>query len=413
MDPYDFNITAGIEDVAAKYDFTFMMNDNITSRFGASATFHQYGQGKLNDKTGAIGAFMGVDPANEVVRKALEYSLYFTNDHKLGPLFSIRYGLRLSMFQNVGAETLYLFNDNYECYDQVDYGKGEIFNTEINLEPRVAAMYQINEFSSIKASYLRTVQYAQVATNATGGIPFDLWFPSSPNIKPQKCDQFAIGYFRNFMNDNIETSVELFYKNIHNVIDFVDDAFFIGNIYVDGEVRAGKGRSYGAEFLVRKNFGNFTGWISYTYSRSLRTVKEINFGEEYVSPYDRPHNISIVLNYAFNNRFDVSASWVYNTGQPVTYPYGKYTVDGVTYSIYNGERNKSRYPDYHRLDLSATIKCKERKNWQGEWNFSVYNAYARKNVWAVLFTTGEDNNIQAQQVSLFSIIPSVSYNFKF
>jgi hypothetical protein len=142
-------------------------------------------------------------------------------------------------------------------------------------------------------------------------------------------------------------------------------------------------------------------------------VKEINFGEEYVSPYDRPHNISIVLNYAFNNRFDVSASWVYNTGQPVTYPYGKYTVDGVTYSIYNGERNKSRYPDYHRLDLSATIKCKERKNWQGEWNFSVYNAYARKNVWAVLFTTGEDNSIQAQQVSLFSIIPSVSYNFKF
>jgi hypothetical protein len=215
------------------------------------------------------------------------------------------------------------------------------------------------------------------------------------------------------MNDNIETSVELFYKDIHNVIDFVDDAFFIGNIYVDGEVRAGKGRSYGAEFLVRKNFGNFTGWISYTYSRSLRTVKEINFGEEYVSPYDRPHNISIVLNYAFNNRFDVSASWVYNTGQPVTYPYGKYTVDGVTYSIYNGERNKSRYPDYHRLDLSATIKCKERKNWQGEWNFSVYNAYARKNVWAVLFTTGEDNSIQAQQVSLFSIIPSVSYNFKF
>ena len=413
MDPYDFSITAGIEDVAAKYDFTFIINDNITSRFGASATFHQYGQGKLDDKTGAIGAFMGVDPADEVVRKALEYSLYFTNDHKLGPLFSIRYGLRLSMFQNVGAETLYLFDDNYECYDQVDYGKGEIFNTEINLEPRLAAMYQINEFSSIKASYLRTVQYAQVATNATGGIPFDLWFPSSPNIKPQKCDQFAIGYFRNFHNDDIETSVELFYKNIHNVIDFVDDAFFIGNVYVDGEVRAGKGRSYGAEFLVRKNFGNFTGWLSYTYSRSLRTVKEINFGEEYVSPYDRPHNISIVLNYAFNKRFDVSASWVYNTGQPVTYPYGKYTVDGVTYSVYNGERNKSRYPDYHRLDLSATIKCKEKKNWQGEWNFSIYNAYARKNVWAVLFTSDDNNNIVTQQVSLFSIIPSVSYNFKF
>ena len=415
MVPYDFDIIAGIEDISAKYDFTYLLNDNITSRFGASATFHQYGQGKLDDRTGVIAKYMGVSPDDEIVRKALEYSLYFSNDHKFGDLFSIRYGLRLSMFQNIGKETLYLFDDKYECYDYKDYASGEIFNTNINLEPRLAAMYQINDVSSIKASYLRTVQYAQVATNATGGIPFDLWFPSSPNIKPQKCDQFAIGYFRNFLHNDIEASVELFYKNIHNVIDFADDAFFIGNAYVDGEVRSGKGRAYGAEFLVRKNFGLFTGWISYTYSRSKRTVKDINFGEEYVSPFDRPHNINIVLNYEFNRRFDISATWVYNTGQPVTYPYGKYTIDGVTYAIYNGERNKSRYPDYHRLDLSATLKCKNRhKNWKGEWNFSIYNAYGRKNTWAVIFVPTEDGNvINTKQVSLFSVIPSVSYNFKF
>ena len=229
MDPYKFNIIAGIEDIAAKYDFTLNINENITSRFGASATFHQYGQGRLEDKTGSIAAFMDVDPSNEVVRKALEYSLYFSNDHKLGPLFSVRYGLRLSMFQNIGKETLFLFDDNYVFYDQIDYASGKIFNTEINLEPRLAAMYQINEFSSIKASYGRTVQYAQLATNATAGIPFDMWFPTSPNIKPQKCDQFSIGYFRNFLNDEIETSVELFYKNIHNVIDFADNATLIGN----------------------------------------------------------------------------------------------------------------------------------------------------------------------------------------
>lgn len=414
MNPYDFSITAGIEDLSAKYDFTYLMNENITSRFGVSSTFHQYGQGKLDDKTGVIGMYMGVDPSNEVVRKALEHSVYFSNDHKLGPLFSIRYGLRLSLFQNIGKETLFLFDEKYNCYDQINYASGDIFNTEANLEPRLAAMYQIDEFSSIKASYLRTVQYAQVATNATGGIPFDLWFPSSPNIKPQKCDQFALGYFRNFRNNEIETSVELFYKNIHNVIDFADDAFFIGNLYVDGEVRAGIGRAYGAEFLARKNFGKLSGWISYTYSRSKRTVKDINFGEEYVSPYDRPHNVSIVLNYELTKRFDVSATWVYNTGQPVTYPYGKYTVDGVTYSIYNGERNKSRYPDYHRLDLSATLKCKDRhKNWKGEWNLSVYNAYGRKNTWAVIFLPDGENNIQTQQISLFSFIPSISYNFKF
>ena len=411
MDPYQFNIIAGIEDVSAKYDFTYLMNDNITSRFGAAATFHQYGQGKLKDETGSIANLLGVDPASEVVRKGLEYALYYTNDHKLGPLFSIRYGLRLSMFQNIGKETLFLFDDNYECYDQIDYGKGEIFNTQINIEPRLGAIYQINEFSSIKASYLRTVQYAQVATNATGGIPFDLWFPASPNIEPQKCDQFALGYFRNFLNDEIETSVEVYYKRMHNVIDFVDNASFIGNLYIDGEVRKGKGYAYGIEFLARKNFGNFSGWISYTYSKSMRKTPGINFDREYVSPYDKPHNISIVLNYAFNKRFDVSATWVYTTGQPVTYPCGKYTVDGITYAIYDG-RNNSRYPDYHRLDLSATIKCKEKKNWQGEWNFSVYNAYGRKNVWAVLFIP-EGNTISTQSVALFSFIPSVSYNFKF
>ena len=412
MNPYKFNIIAGIEDVAAKYDFTLLLNDNITSRFGTSATFHQYGQGRLEDKTGAIAAFMGVDPSNEVVRKALEYSLYFSNEHKFGDLFSIRYGLRYSIFQNIGKETLFLFDNNYECYNQVDYTSGKIFNTEMNLEPRLAAMYQINDFSSIKASYGRTVQYAQLASNATAGIPFDMWFPTGPNIKPQKCDQFSIGYFRNFLYNEIETSVELFYKDIHNVIDFADNATLIGNLYIDGEVRAGKGYAYGAEFLVRKNFGDFSGWISYTYSKSIRKIHGINHDREYVSPYDRPHNISIVLNYAFNKRFDISASWVYNTGQPVTYPCGKYTVDGVTYAVYNG-RNNSRYPDYHRLDLSATLKCKNRhKNWKGEWNFSIYNAYGRKNTWAVLFLS-EGDHISTTKISLFSFIPSATYNFKF
>lgn len=412
MNPYKFNIIAGIEDVAAKYDFTLLLNDNITSHFGTSATFHQYGQGRLEDKTGAIAAFMGVDPSNEVVRKALEYSLYFSNEHKFGDLFSIRYGLRYSIFQNIGKETLFLFDNNYECYNQVDYTSGKIFNTEMNLEPRLAAMYQINDFSSIKASYGRTVQYAQLASNATAGIPFDMWFPTGPNIKPQKCDQFSIGYFRNFLYNEIETSVELFYKDIHNVIDFADNATLIGNLYIDGEVRAGKGYAYGAEFLVRKNFGDFSGWISYTYSKSMRKIHGINHDREYVSPYDRPHNISIVLNYAFNKRFDISASWVYNTGQPVTYPCGKYTVDGVTYAVYNG-RNNSRYPDYHRLDLSATLKCKNRhKNWKGEWNFSIYNAYGRKNTWAVLFLS-EGDHISTTKISLFSFIPSATYNFKF
>lgn len=411
-EPFDFNINAGITDYSLKYNFAWLPTPTMTLKFGLSSTYHQYLIGELDDKTGAVSAYMQIDSDESLNRKAIESALYIFNEHKVTPLFSLRYGLRLSMFNNIGAEAFYIYDENHNWIDTKQYEKGEIFHTETHLEPRLAALYQAGATSSLKASYSRTVQYAQLASNSTGGLPFDIWFPTSPNIKPQICDQFAAGYFRNFRGNDIETSVELFYKNLNNVIDFKDDAYFYGNALVDGEVRTGKGRAYGTEFLLRKNYGKLTGWVSYTYSRSLRTVEGISHNEEYLSPYDRPHNISIVVNYAFSDRFDVSANWVYNTGQPVTFPYGKYTVDGVTYAVYNGYRNQSRYPDYHRLDLAANIKCKPHKRWQGEWSFSIYNAYARHNTWAIIFTNG-NNNISTESMYLFSIVPSVTYNFKF
>lgn len=413
MKPYDFSITAGINDYTGKYDFSWLMNDKITARFGISSTFHRYSQGELHDRTGVVAEFMKVDDNAKVYRKAIETALYYGHDHNISPFFSIRYGLRLSMYQNIGDETLYLFDENYVKYDSIIYGKGVIFNTEVNLEPRLAMMYRLTPVSSVKASYSRTVQYAQIANNATGGLPFDVWFPSSPNIKPQKCDQFAVGYFHNFRGNDIETSGEIFYKNLTDVIDFVDDAVFYGNLLIDGEVRVGKGRSYGAEFIIRKNYGKLTGWIAYTYSRSFRTVKGISHDEEYRSPYDRPHCISIVVNYEFTDRLNASANWIYNTGQPVTYPYGKYSDHGSTYAIYNGYRNQSRYPDYHRLDISVTLKGKRHERWQGEWNVSIYNVYGRHNTWAVTFKPGENNTIETERMYLFSVIPSISYNFKF
>lgn len=413
MKPYDFSLMAGIKDISGRYDFTWLMNNKITSKFGVSTTYHRYNQGEINDRTGVVAQYLGVDTQDKFYRKAIESALYYGHEHNITPLFSVRYGLRLSMYQNIGAETLYLFDENYKNYDSIIYGKGEIFNTEVNLEPRLAMMYRLSATSSVKASYSRTVQYAQLATNSTGGLPFDVWFPTNPNIKPQKCDQFAVGYFRNFRGNDIETSCELFYKNLTDVIDFVDDAFFYGNLLIDGEVRTGKGRSYGAEFLIRKNYGKLTGWISYTYSRSFRTVPGISHDQEYRSPYDRPHNISIVINYEFNDRFNASANWVYNTGQPITYPYGKFTDHGSTYAIYNGYRNQSRYPDYHRLDLSVTWKGKQHKRWQGEWNVSIYNVYGRHNTWAVMFTPGENDTLETEKLYLFSVIPSISYNFKY
>jgi len=413
MKPFDFSLMAGISDCTGKYDFTFLMNDKITAKFGISTTYHKYNQGELDDRTGVVGQYLSLDTKAKIYRKAIESAVYYGHEHNITPLFSVRYGLRLSMYQNIGEETLYLFDDNYQFYDSINYGKGDIFNTEMNLEPRFAMMYRLSAVSSVKASYSRTVQYAQLATNSTGGLPFDMWFPTNPNIKPQKCDQFAAGYFRNFKGNSIETSVEVFYKHLTDVIDFADDAFFYGNLLVDGEVRVGKGRSYGTEFIVRKNYGKLTGWVSYTYSRSFRTVKGISHDEEYRSPYDRPHCISVVVNYEFSAKFDVSANWIYNTGQPVTYPYGKYTDHGSTYAIYNGYRNQSRYPDYHRLDLSATLKGKKYERWQGEWTLSIYNVYGRHNTWAVTFTQGENNTIETEKMYLFSVIPSISYNFKF
>ena len=413
MKPYDFSIKAGIKDYTAKYYFTWLMTDKITSKFGVTATFHRYSQGELDDKTGVVAQYMSVNPDEKVYRDALEYALFYVHDHNITPFLSIRYGLRLSIYQNIGKETLYLFDNNYKFYDSINYGVGEIFNTEVNLEPRLAMMYRLSAKSSVKASYSRTVQYAQIATNATGGLPFDMWFPTNPNIRPQKCDQFALGYFRNFRGNDIETSGEIFYKNLTDVIDFVDDAFFYGNVLVDGEVRVGKGRSYGAEFIIKKNYGKLTGWISYTYSRSFRTVKGISHDKEYRSPYDRPHCISIVLNYEINDKVDVSANWIYNTGQPITYPYGKYTDHGSTYAVYNGYRNQSRYPDYHRLDVSVTWKGKQHERWQGEWNLSVYNVYGRHNAWAVTFKPTEHQGLETEKIYLFSVIPSLSYNFKF
>ena len=416
--PYDFSIKAGTDAVSLNYDFSMHWNDEHVSKFGLTTGIQSYLQGEIDDRGGALSQYLQIDQSVSVARKGLEHALYFTHDYKPTPRLTFRAGMRLSCFQNIGEEDFYAFEYAGSLAfvtDTVHYGKGEVFNTVINPEPRVAAMYQLDEHSSVKASYSRTVQYAQVASSATGGLPFDVWFPTSPNVKPQKCDQYALGYFRNFKNDAIETSVEVYYKNMQNVIDFKDNAITFGYLLVDGQLRVGKGRSYGAELLVRKNVGKFTGWISYTYSRTFRTIKGISKGLEYRSPYDRPHNIVIVGNYDLNPRITLAANWIYSTGQPVTFPYGQYTINGVTYAVYNGRRNQSRYPDYHRLDLSFTCKLGklEIKRWQHEINVSVYNAYARHNTWAITFDQGENGSIVTKNMYLFSTVPSISYNFKY
>ena len=414
--PYDFTIKAGTDALSLNYDFFMHWNERHVSKFGLTTGIQSYLQGEVEDRGGALSQYLQIDQSKSVARKGLEHGLYFTHDYTPTPRLTFRAGMRLSCFQNIGAEEFYAIDPIlYNVSDTLHYGKGEVFNTEINPEPRVAAMYQVDEHSSVKASYSRTVQYAQVASSATGGLPFDVWFPVSPNVKPQKCDQFALGYFRNFLNDAIETSVEVYYKNMKNVIDFKDNAITYANLSLDAELRTGKGRSFGVELLVRKSVGKFTGWISYTYSRSFRTINEISHNKEYRSPYDRPHNFVIVANYDISPRISVAANWIYNTGQPVTFPSGQYTINGLTYAVYNGYRNQSRYPDYHRLDLSFTCKLGKLDNrrWQHEINVSVYNAYARHNTWAITFDQDKNGAMVTKNMYLFSAVPSISYNFKY
>lgn len=411
--PYDCDIDAWTKDWTMKYDWKHKTQNNNTITAGASTAIHRFNQGSLTSNQEENYGFSLFDNTIMETRKALEHGIYGAYEAEITPRFTLKAGLRLSMFQNIGEETFYLMDEQHKCVDTIHYGKGDIFHTEIHPEPRLGLLYKLNASSSLKGAYTRTIQYAQVASNSTGGLPFDIWFPTSPNIKPQKCDQWSVGYFKNFAENKFESSVELFYKNMYNIIDFKDEASIYGNEKVDGDVRTGKGKSYGLEVLLRKNTGKLTGWLSYTYSHAVQTVEEINFGEQYRSPFDRPHNITAVLSYDFHKRWNATASWVFLSGQPCTNPYGKYTVDNVSYAIYTGYRNRSNYPNYHRLDLSLTFKTKPKKRWEGEWNLSVYNAYARHNTWAVIFSQGENHSIETTKVYLFSFVPSISYNFKF
>jgi len=277
-------------------------------------------------------------------------------------------------------------------------------------------VYQFNDVHSVKAGYSRTAQFIQLASNSAAGSPLDVWFQSTPNVKPQLCDQFAAGYFRNFRDNMFETSLELYYKNMTDVIDFKDHANLMGNSKLERELRFGAGKSYGMELMVRKNEGKLNGWVSYTLSRAIRAIDQINGGKEYRSPFDKPHNISVVLNYEFSPRWIVSANWVYAAGMPVTYPTGRYEIEGRYLPFYSA-RNEYRYPDYHRLDLSATwsFRKNDARRFKSELVFSLYNAYGRKNPWTIMFNEDEEipNKINSEMVYLFSFVPSITYNFTF
>ncbi|WP_461643901.1 TonB-dependent receptor [Labilibaculum euxinus] len=401
-----------LEDLSVKQDFNYFLNSNNTIKFGGIFTYHKFEPGYAH----GIGEESFISEYKVNNSNALEEALFVSNEQKIGEQLTLKYGIRFSMFNNIGKGTVYDFNNNYEVTDSTIYKSGNIYNTYTNWEPRLGAKYSLNEVSSVKMSYSRTSQYMQLAQNSSGGMPLDVWFPSSPNVKPQKSDQYAIGYFRNFKDNAIETSVELYYKKMKNTVDFKDFANLLLNKELEGELRFGSSEAYGIEFMAQLNLNRLDGWFGYTYASTKRTVAGINKGNTYRSPYDVPHDIKAALSYQLTKRTSISANFTYSTGKPITFPTGRAEYQGAFIKIYS-DRNSYRLPDYHRMDLALTVKNKKKPNrkWEGEWNFSLYNAYGRKNPWVVNFVQDENDpkKIYAEKTYLFTFVPSVTYNFKF
>ncbi|MEN9444602.1 MAG: hypothetical protein RIS47_1492, partial [Bacteroidota bacterium] len=283
--------------------------------------------------------------------------------------------------------------------------------------PRLSVKISLDSLQSVKLSYNRTRQYLHLVSNTSSPSPLDIWVPSNKYIKPQIADQLAVGYFRNFANNAYESSAEVYYKDMQNQIDYRDGANLFLNKHIETEMLRGKAYSYGLELMLKKNTGKLTGWISYTLAKTWRKIPGINNGQRYASSYDRTHDISVIAAYEIDDRWSLSAAWVFASGSPTTYPVAKYEIEGSS-TVYYSERNAYRLPAYHRLDLGATYEPRGNKThkWQSSWSFSLFNVYSRRNAYSISFRPNQDNPSVSEAVRLSvigSIIPSATYNFNF
>jgi hypothetical protein len=404
----DVKFSSSIQDWNLKHDFSFFPNPSHNIKFGVNVIHHKFVPGEVQSDN---VSFTDTKLTN---RYALEGGVYFQDDFSITERLSVNYGLRYSVFEYMGEGKAYTFDEDGNKTSEKNYDKWESIQTYGGFEPRISSRYVVTENASVKGSYNRAYQYLHLLSNSTSSQPTDIWVPSSNNVKPQIADQVAIGYFQNLKNNKYELSVEAYYKNMKNQIDYRDGANLFFNDEAEGELVYGKGRAYGVEFLARKQSGKLTGWVGYTLSRSLRTFDEINQGKEFSARQDRIHDISIVAMYDLSERVKLSANWIYYTGDAVTFPSGKYNISGLTVPYYS-ERNGYRMPNYHRLDLGVTVNGKKTKRFESSWNFSGYNAYSRRNAYSITFRNNIDDptKTEAVRTALFRIVPSATYNFNF
>lgn len=405
----DFHITSRIKDWNVKEDLQWNANSANTVNIGVNSIYHTMKPGEITASHSS-----GINSIALPNRYSLENAAYATDTWKATDRLSLTYGVRVSAFSILGKGDFYNVDNTGRIIDTLHYSAGQVVKTYINAEPRVAAGYQLNSSTAIKVSYVRNTQNLHLISNSVSSSPTDRWVASTNIIKPEISDQVSLGYYKNLVLDNWELTIETYYKTMQHQIDYRDGADVYTNKPIETQLLFGKGRAYGIEWLLKKKMGRFTGWISYTLSKTERRIEGINNGQWYDTRQDRTHDIAIVGTYQLNKKWTLSADWVYYTGDAVTFPNAKYTTDGVVYFYYT-KRNGYRMPAYHRLDLSATCQLQQKGRWSSELTFSLYNAYGRANAYRIFFRESktDPNRTEAVQTTLFQFVPSISYNFKF
>lgn len=426
-DEFNFRLKSTIQDYHFKNQYNYYLSSKNEIEFGVEGIYYRLKPGQI---TGSIQLQLQEE-------YALEPSVYFSQELELGTRWTVQYGLRYSSFYNLGAQKV----RNYanpdlpqleEFIDSEEYSSGQVieaYNGLEGLEPRFSVNYRISDEQSIKASYNRTRQYIHLISNTSTPTPVDLYRPSGRHIQPATANQVAAGYFQNFAENRYEVSIEGYYKNFKNIVDYRNGANLIFNETIETEILPGIGRSYGLEFYLRKRKGRLSGWLSYTLSKTELKVENddpllaINAGEWYPANYDKRHDISLVLNYQLTKKWDLGMNFTYQSGRPITPPEGRFNFEDYSVPVYRS-RNSLRIPDYHRLDLSAnyTPEKDPNKKFYSSWSLGFYNVYARRNAYSIFFQQAEQAegattasfDTEAVQLAIFgTIIPSVTWNFNF
>lgn len=405
----EFKVNSSISDFNLKQDFNYSLNNKHELKFGFDAIHHTIAPGEISSPS--------TSSVNEIKienRKGIELAAYISDQYNVSDKIKLVYGLRISSFSLLGGGNFKTYNNDGLETSSTFYKSSEIVKSYFNLEPRFSASFQLDDTKSIKTSYTRNVQNLHLMSNSTATSPTDLYIMNSLNTKPELADQFSLGYFNNFKDNDYEFSAEVYYKPMQNQIEYRNGTDLRGNQNVEADLIYGRGRAYGMELFFKKKYGKFNGWVGYTLSKTERQFDLISNGNWFNARQDRPHDVSVVGIYKPGKRWIFSSTFVYSSGNAVTFPIGKYVLDGQTV-FYYGERNSSRTPDFHRLDVSATLEGKPNKKFKSSWNFGIYNLYNRKNPFSIEFQDNPDNTSQTQavQTSLFGIIPSVTWNFKF